>query len=139
MLRETKSFEIDGLDKPITVYELTVDDLINLLGGLAAKDDADAAGPKVGDLRSLLMDKLLPRVTDLPRADMMRLGPSRILQLWENIREVNAAFFDLAKGVGLGDVVEQLRAQFIASYSSLLANSSKLDTPTSGATDTATS
>ena len=58
-MRETKTLELDGISRKITVRELTVAEMIDAL------QSVDLSTLTVADLRVLFFTKLLPLTTDL--------------------------------------------------------------------------
>jgi len=132
-MRETKTLELDGISRKITVRELTVAEMIDAL------QSVDLSTLTVADLRVLFFTKLLPLATDLTEAEFLGCAPSRLQRLWAKVQEVNSAFFGFASLVGLDVAVETLRRQFIGNFLRLLASWSKQDTAGSGSTDSPTS
>lgn len=132
-MRETKTFAIDGLPRKITVRELTVAELIDVLQSL------DLAALNLGELRSVVFTRVLPLVTDLTEDEFISLAPSRLKKLWGYVQEVNGAFFGFASLLGLDEAIEAVRRQFIGTFSSLLASLSRPATSTSSSTDSPTS
>jgi hypothetical protein len=132
-MRETKTLELDGISRKITVRELTVAEMIDAL------QSVDLSTLTVADLRILFFTKLLPLATDLTEAEFLGCTPSRLQRLWVKVQEVNSAFFGFASLVGLDVAVETLRRQFIGNFLRLLASWSKPGIAESGSTDSPTS
>lgn len=91
-MRKIKTIKID--DRELTVKELTVRQVWGLF--------------QDGSEMSSRMDNLLEMACpDLTRETAMDMAPSELMQVWDVFKEVNAAFLEIAKAVGLEDIVKQ--------------------------------
>ena len=89
-------------DRRVTVSELRAKDIRHLLsmGDDLENMDLDTA-----------IQTVLPMICDLSAEDFDELGLSSLMALWDAAREVNAAFFDLARRAGLTETAEKLLAE----------------------------
>ena len=96
-LAQPQTISLGG--QTITVKELTVDDVQRWMTAIEAKAEAQAsseAQPHGEILAQLLVpDVPLHEIAKFTEADVTKLAPSEIRQLWEKCKEVNASFFDL--------------------------------------------
>ena len=129
-MHKTIDIEMDGGDKKsVTVHELTVKQIIEVIGddGLAESvDGSDAA--KDLDAMKALVDKHLPKATDLKIDEMQDMAPSDLKRVYKAFSEVNAVFFDVARAAGLETLLAELKAAMQKDFGRLLAVSSNLDT-----------
>jgi len=114
-MRQRKTVKID--DREITVKELTVQEILNILN-----DAEDAGGDQIQDLKNLV-EKHLMKATDATLSDFKSMAPSEIQQVFDAFKEVNAVFFATAQRLGLGTFLEQLKAALIKDLSTLAAAS----------------
>ena len=100
-MRKTAEFTMENDKGALTVrlQELTVREVLDM-------GEQFGRGPLVEDL-----ERLLPRVSNLATNDLMDMTPGDLELLWEQFREVNAAFFKIAGALGFGRVLEAFRAQ----------------------------
>ena len=122
MARMHKTVEFDG--KSVTVHELTVNQIINLLN-----DDALSTEGELGmeSIRKFAA-RHLPNVTDLKIDDMLSMAPSELKVVYDAFAEVNSVFFDTARAVGLEKLLSELKSAIVADFSKLLAGSLNADT-----------
>ena len=83
----------------VRLQELTVREVLDMC-------EQFGKGPLVHDL-----ERLLPRMSNLTTNDLMDMTPGELEMLWEQVKEVNAAFFRIAGALGFGRVLEAFRAQ----------------------------
>ena len=124
-MRKRKIVKIN--DKEFTVKELAVKDIREIweeVGG-----EGDLAGIKK------LVEQHMPKVTDATLEDFKNMTPSEIMELVDAFKEVNSAFFEMARSLGLGRMIEEIKPAIIRDFTGLYARSSKQDTPESGDTD----
>ncbi len=95
-MRKSKIIKID--DREITVKELRVKDIRGLLEMADLNED---------DMMALI-DRFLPLVTDLKKADMEEMAPSELKILWDVFREVNADFLAVTGRLGIGEALGSL-------------------------------
>lgn len=135
MARMHKTVDIetdDGDKKAVTVHELTVRMIIELIGDDGLGQVGDGETPLNTDLASLqaVVDRHLPKATDLKLEDMRDMAPSDLKRVYEAFREVNAVFFDVARAAGLETLLAELKAAMQEDFSRLLVVSSNLGTVT---------
>ena len=96
-MRLSKTVKIG--DRQVTVSELRAGDIRMLLamGEEIENMDLDTA-----------IQTVLPMICDLSAEDFDELGLSSLMALWDAAKEVNAAFFDLARRAGLTETAQQL-------------------------------
>lgn len=98
-MRQSKTITID--DDRITVYELTVEEIL-------AAIETDTAG------QDAFMDQL-PKCTDLAVNKMKKMAPSELKQVWDAFQEVNSVFFSVIETMGIIDqVLPQIRKAVVA-------------------------
>ena len=124
-MRKERKFKIEGHDKTIEVYELSVRQIINFM------EDDSLGDLSLPALKSLFSDKLLPLGSNLSYDELVEMYPSEIKECWEKFREVNASFFEGLEVMGLTNIVNTVKQAIIKDFSNLLVNSSKQGTPTS--------
>lgn len=142
MARKTKTIQLEEREKPITIYELTVGQIIHL-----AEDDGpfSRTGNNKG-LKGILDSDLLQVCSTLKFEDLLNFTPSELKQIWDAFREVNKTFFETARQVGLTGLLEEMMEKFKGSIqnlmqeelSKLLAGSSRPVIQESSTTDTPT-
>jgi len=96
-MRKSAEFTMEN-DKgtlSVRLQELTVREVLDMC-------EQFGKGPLVHDL-----ERLLPRMSN----DLMDMTPGELEMLWEQVKEVNAAFFRIAGALGFGRVLEAFRAQ----------------------------
>lgn len=102
-MRLTKTVQLG--DRQVTVYELRAKDIRHLL---ALGEDLENMGMDTA------IETVLPMICDLGPKEFDELGMSSMLTLWDAAREVNAAFFDLARRAGLTETAKQVAAELTA-------------------------
>jgi hypothetical protein len=120
-MRKTKTFEIEGIDKTILVNELTVRQIIDLM---SSEDGEELGATDLGALRKHFEAKLLPIATNLTMEELLKMAPSEIQTVYENFKEVNQSFFDLARAAGLESVFNSLKQAITKDFGNLLVSSS---------------
>ena len=118
-MRKTITFKIEGYDKPYTVNELSIREIISLI-----QNDV-VQGQDIESLKQVFTDVLLPMCTNVSLDELMDMAPSEIKQLWDKFQEMNSVFFDVAQKMGIAEIWEDLKKGVIADFSKLLALSSK--------------
>ena len=99
-MRKSAEFTMEN-DKgtlSVRLQELTVREVLDMC-------EQFGKGPLVHDL-----ERLLPRMSNLTTNDLMDMTPGELEMLWEQVKEVNAAFFRIAGALGFGRVLEAFRA-----------------------------
>jgi hypothetical protein len=114
-MRKRDSLKID--EKEITVKELTVREILEI---------ADLKNVDKGDLTLDMFKEefgnFLPKTVEGVTVDeMLDMAPSELRAIYDKFKEVNAVFFDTAREVGLGTLLEQLRAAIQRDFLKLLA------------------
>jgi hypothetical protein len=120
----------------ITVYELTVNQIISMV------NDEAVSGDKKGEPEGVLkfIERNLGKCTSLTIEQARELPPSDLKLVYDAFREVNATFFEVAREAGLINLLNELKAVLAVSFSNLLVGSlkramdrefSNMDTPTS--------
>lgn len=133
-MRKSKTVDIEGLGKPVTVYELTVQDVLDLMDG---GGDDKSVGDTVQDF-CRVVDAKLPRICTLNAEDLRRMAPSEMEAIWDAFKEVNSSFFRAASwwklDAGLAHIQAAVAAMFAAACSSFSAEAmDSLSGPTDGA------
>ena len=85
-MRKSAEFTMEN-DKgtlSVRLQELTVREVLDMC-------EQFGKGPLVHDL-----ERLLPRMSNLTTNDLMDMTPGELEMLWEQVKEVNAAFFRMA-------------------------------------------
>ena len=124
-MRKERKFKIDGMEKSIEVYELSVRQIIGLI-------EEDSLGDlSLPALKSLFTDRLLPIGSNLTYEELVEMFPSEIKECWEKFREVNASFFEGIELMGLSSMMNTVKMAIIKDFSNLLVDSSRQVTPTS--------
>lgn len=121
-MRGQKTFTIEGHEKAITVYELTVKQIL----GIFNVKPTDSSLPAIG---KHVEASFLDIASTLKQADMEVFTPSEIEYVWTQFREVNAAFFRIAQTVGLDQFVTNMldgvRRKILATSGGSFADSSR--------------
>jgi hypothetical protein len=110
--------------KSVTVHELTVNQIINLLNDDALAGDTELGMGSIQDFAK----RHLPNATDLKVEDMMDMAPSELKVVYDAFAEVNSVFFDTARAVGLETLLSELKSAITEDFSKVLAASLKQDT-----------
>lgn len=153
-MRQTKDVEIDK--RVYTVRELTVKEIIGVFErhdeSVKSKDkdeettdagDTDTTG-SIGFLKSELQEMLNLALEkgkegeEYTMDDFIDFAPSDLKLLYDTFREVNQVFFDIARQLGAGKIVEDMIAQIRMSFSGVLATSLSRGMSESLITDTPT-
>ncbi len=121
-MRKTKTFKIEGYEKSFTVNELTVKQIISLTSEEMLSDVS------IARLKENFETRLLPICSNIEMSDFAEMAPSEIKQIWENFKEVNSDFFEIARKAGLDSILTKLKEALIADFSNFVADSSKQDT-----------
>jgi len=103
-MRNTKTLEVEGREKPITVYELTVKQIIGFMQDDVWQSDDDS----LEGFRSILHKRLLPICTTLTMEDLIEMAPSDIETIWLAFKKVNSVFFVAARRTGLQEMLDTL-------------------------------
>ena len=117
MARKTKTFQIEGYEKPFTVYELTVKQIIDLM-------QQDTTDVSLLGLKGQF-EQFLPLASNLTLEELYRMAPSEIKVIWENFKEINAVFFELSQQVGMTNLLDEFKKAIIEDFGKLLAISSR--------------
>lgn len=124
----------DGEPLAVTVHELTVKQIISIATDGTAEVDRSTSG------LLQFMEQNLPKCTTLTVEQAQGMAPSELKKVYEAFKEVNAVFFELAREVGLLNLLTELKAALVVDFSNLLVGSLKRATaPLSLTTDTASS
>jgi len=124
-MRNSKPIEID--DKKITVYELTVAEILEIGNTKAIKEKST----DLNDFKTILDDYLPKALLGVTVDDLMQMAPSDLKKIYDIFREVNATFFDVARSVGLGELLSQLTEAIQKDFLKLLVGSFTTGTTTS--------
>jgi hypothetical protein len=101
-MRNTKTIEIEGHEKPITVYELTVKQIIGFM-----QDDVWKTGDdSLDSFRKVLDTKLLPVCCTITMEDLIGMTPGEIEKIWLGFKEVNSVFFEAARRTGIQEMLD---------------------------------
>lgn len=136
-MRQTKDVEIDK--RVYTVRELTVKEIIGVFQRHDEKvlkekeeeestDGTDTTG-SIGFLKSELQEMLNLALEKGKEGevytmnDFIDMAPSDLKIIYDTFREVNEVFFDIARQLGAGKIVEDMIAQIRMSFSGVLASS----------------
>lgn len=121
-----KVIKID--EKEIIVNELSVKDLLSLF------DESDPEKGIEGFLGQV--DEFLPRATDAKLDELKQMAPSELKLLYDAFKEVNAVFFDVARFLGLGSLLTQIKSSLVKDFGGLFAGLLKPGTEMPSITDT---
>lgn len=120
-MRNMKTFEIKGYDKKFTVYELKIKQIISLIAGDMLEDTS------LEGLKSNFSETLLPMCSDITFGDLEEMAPSEIKEIWNQFKEVNDSFFELAQKMGLQEILETLKKSIIEDFGKIVVPSSSQD------------
>jgi len=135
MARKALTFSIDGREESVELYELRTKDIIELL-------QDDNLGSSIKDFKNLI-NKFLPKCSNLKVEDFYNMYPSEMEIVWEKFKEVNSVFLRVSQQMGLnqmlGDfkevVVKAITEDFSGSLADLLKKDMSelltMDTPSS--------
>ena len=100
-MRKSAEFTMENEKGTLSVRlkEMTVREVLDMC-------EQFGKGPLVHDL-----ERLLPRMSNLTTNDLMDMKHGELEMLWEQVKEVNAAFFSIAGALGFGRGLEAFRAQ----------------------------
>ncbi|MDY6903689.1 MAG: hypothetical protein SWH61_03295 [Thermodesulfobacteriota bacterium] len=104
-MRQSKTITID--DDKITVYELTVEEVLSVI------EDSDGV-----DIS--LINEHLSKCTNLSFEKMKKMAPSELKQVWAAFQEVNAVFFSIIEKTG---VFQQVRPAMQSAFAEEMAKS----------------
>lgn len=134
MARMHKTVEI-GDNKSVTVHELKVGQIINLLGDEALSKDGELGMASI----QTFAKRHLVNATDLSLDDAIDMAPSELKVVYDAFAEVNSVFFDIARSVGLEKLLAELKTAIVEDFSKLLAGSLSEGMPELSTTDTPSS
>jgi hypothetical protein len=120
-MRRRKTIKID--EKEVTVYEVRPRDVMEL-GDIFEKEGMGKA-----------LAAELKRFTDLPKEDLYDMAPSELRQIYDAFMEVNSDFFDMARAVGLINIVKDMVQQIGRQFGEHVAGSLKQAMKTASITD----
>jgi hypothetical protein len=118
-MRNTKTFEIEGCGKTFIVKELKVKEILSLMSGDLLEDTS------IDALKKNFSDVLLPMCSNIEISDLEEMTPSELEVVWEHFREANKSFFGMARKMGLGEMVENIKQGMIMDFGRTVAPSSK--------------
>lgn len=131
-MRKQGTVTID--DRKLIVKELTARHIIDLTteGGLLG-DQAEEGKENTLSLVAIAehAKRFLPNFLELESAQegekitvdyLLGLAPSELKAVYEKFEEVNAVFFEVARKVGLGQLLDKLKQQAQAEFLRLLAD-----------------
>ena len=125
-MRKSKIIKID--DKEITVKELRVKDILSVF---------DMAWQEGFDGWSEQIQTFLPKITaGISIEDLKKMAPSEIKQIVDAAKEVNNDFLAVARTLGLGKLIGDLKKTILSDFSGLLAGSLEAVMPMCGNMDT---
>lgn len=130
-MRKSKSFKIEGHDKQFEIKELTAREIISIFQGDASSSE-EASGKSIADS---FKDDLLPKCSNIVHDDLLDLTPSEIEFVYDQFKEVNKSFFDVARKAGMGRVIEEMIKGIIDKYSVSLVNLLRPGIPEHSTTD----
>jgi hypothetical protein len=118
----------DFLIKELTVEEIIAffdqaQNPINESGEPGSQEDDMVTG-----LMAQLNEVLLISIPGLNAEQLTTWAPSEIEKLYEGFREVNQTFFTIAQGLGLNNLMEEVKQAIAKDFSSLFVASLKADT-----------
>ena len=113
-MRKQKTIKID--DKEITIRELRIKDILEIIDNIGEESFSDIQGQ---------IETFLPRVTDIKMGDLRDMAPSEIMGIYDAFREVNRDFFDIARSAGLDKFLANLKASILKDFSESFADSLK--------------
>lgn len=129
-MRRTKNVEIEGHAKSFIINELTV---AQVMGLMQREDLFDVEDKSIENIQRIA-NEMLPLFSNVTIEDLKKMAPSEIRTLWDAFKEVNSDFFDVARALGLTEVLETLRRAIMSDFSKLLV--SLLSTATQGSSIT---
>jgi len=121
-MRKVKTFKIEGYDQTFEIRELKVKEILDLF------QKADTALADLNSFRQVFINEILERCTNIKFEDLLEMSPSEVEEIWNQFREVNKAFFDLAHKMGLTELLEQIQKAIIKDLSQLFVSLSKQGT-----------
>ena len=114
-MRKEKKIKIG--EKEITVYEMKIREIIELFDGL---DEDEGIATQI--------EAILPRITDARTEDLLDMTPSEAKEIYDAVREINAVFFEVARGMGMEAIGLQIKDAILQDFKQAFASSSKQDT-----------
>lgn len=97
-MRKNKEIQVDGIDRPVHVYELKVKQIKDLV---FEKLPAMGTSQNIKETIDLLLNELWPAVCDYPKDKIDDLTPSEIKEIIEAVKEVNEVFWNALDQVGI--------------------------------------
>lgn len=124
-MRNSKSIEID--EKKITVYELTVKEIIEIGETKSVKEGA----AELKDFKGIFEDYIPKALSGVALDDLIQMAPSDLKEIYGTFREVNATFFEVARSLGMTELLNQLTLAIQKDFLKLLVGSFSTDIETS--------
>ena len=118
-MRITKTFEIEGYKKTFMVRELKVKEIISLMSGDLLEDTS------VEGLKKNFSEVLLPMCSNIEMSDLEEMTPSELETVWKEFKEANKSFFDMARKMGLEEMMEKIKQGMIEDFGKVAAPSLK--------------
>ena len=116
-MRQSKNLEID--DKKITVYELTVKEIIEI----GERKEVKEGKANLNNFKDILEHYLPKAVSGVTLDGLIGMPPSDIKKIYEDFKEVNAVFYEAARSMGLDELLNQLKAAVQKDFLKLLVDS----------------
>jgi len=103
--------------------EMMVEDILNTFQNTKEKERDINMGNFLEKL-----GEFLPLCSDIKDVDILKkLSPSQLKYLFDKFKEVNEVFFDVAQGMGMGEILNRIRAAIIEDLVTQFASSLSQD------------
>ena len=124
-----------GTDLSVTVYELTVEQIISMMNDEAVSGEDRSTNSLMG-----MLTRNVSKCTSLTIEQAKKMAPSELKRIYEAFKEVNTVFFEVAREAGLLGLLDELKRALVEDFSKQLVGSLKqvmakvslaMDTPSS--------
>jgi len=130
-MRGQITFNIEGYEKPITVTELTMRQIISLFQ-FESLDKIESWS----SITDYVKNRVIPLTANLSLDELLDFAPSEIEQIWTRVKEVNKTFFGLTRTPMIQKVFEEAKAKLSVACGDSFAGLSNLATLTQENMDT---
>ena len=113
-MRKIELLKIEGIEAEIMVRELTVSDMIEIYDDI--KEDVS-----LGNFIEMVK-KHASKFTSLKKEDFLKLAPSELDMIFGAFRKSNAFFFEIAKYLGINNIIKNMTTTFVDQLSKTFAD-----------------
>ena len=114
-MRKREPIKIDK--REITVKELTVREILEI----AELKNVTSDNLSIDVFKKEFSNYLPRAVEGVKVEDLLDMAPSELKEIYDKFKEVNGVFFDVARSVGLGELMDNIKTAIQKDFLKLLA------------------